>query len=87
MLSSVYPVHVSPSEVNLSSADAQVISCHRYLVVFHPFVEQLSSTHLDLFCRRLLSSESLTSISIAVSKGHMPKRYVNYRIAGKFGGH
>ena len=87
MLSSVYPVHISPSEVNLLDADVQVISCHHYLVIFHPFAEQLSSTHLDSFCHRLLSSESSTLISIAISTGHMTNRYVNYRIAGKFGGH
>ena len=32
-------VHESASEVNRSGGDAQVVSCHRYLVVFHPFVE------------------------------------------------
>ena len=36
-----------------------------YLVVFHPFVEQLTVfIHLDSFWRRLLSSESSTSISM-----------------------
>ena len=45
MLSSVSPVHVSRSEVNCSVADAQVVSCYRYLVVFHPFVEQLTAFH------------------------------------------
>ena len=32
-------VHESASKVNRSGGDAQVIYCHRYLVVFHPFVE------------------------------------------------
>ncbi len=32
-------VHGLASEVNRSGYDAQVVSCHRYLVVFHPFVE------------------------------------------------
>ena len=54
-------VHESASEVNRSGRDAQVVSCHRYLV-FHPFVEQLINrlpyVHLDSFWRRLLSSES-----------------------------
>ena len=36
-----YPVHGSANEVHSSGADAQVVSCHRYLV-FHPFVEQLT---------------------------------------------
>ena len=39
------PLHGSASEVNNSSADAQVVSCHRYLVVFNPFVEQLTVFH------------------------------------------
>ena len=34
-------VHESASEVNPSGDDAQVVSCHRYLVL-HPFVEQLT---------------------------------------------
>ena len=48
MLFSAYPVHGSASEVNSSGGDVQVISCHRYLVVFHPFVqilEQLTIFH------------------------------------------
>ena len=40
-----HPSHGSASEVNCSSADAQVVSCHRFLVVFHPFVEQLAVFH------------------------------------------
>ena len=38
-------VHESAREVNLSGGDAQVVSCHHYLVVFHPFVEQLTVFH------------------------------------------
>ena len=38
-------VHESASEVNRSGDDTQVVSCHRYLVVFHPFVEQLTVFH------------------------------------------
>ena len=50
-------VHDSSSEVNRSSGDAQVVSHHRYLVVFHPFVEQLTVFHTsELVLRRLLSS-------------------------------
>ena len=33
-------VHESASEVSRSGGDAQVVSHHRYLVVFRPFVEQ-----------------------------------------------
>ena len=41
-------VRESASEVNHSGGDMQVISFHRYLVVFHPFesfVEQLTVFH------------------------------------------
>ena len=38
-------VHESASEVNYSGGDVQIVSCHRYLVVFHPFVEQLTVFH------------------------------------------
>ena len=38
-------IHKSASEVNLSGGDAQVVSCHHYLVIFHPFVEQLTVFH------------------------------------------
>ena len=30
------------AKVNRSGGDAQVVSCHHYLVVFHPFVKQLT---------------------------------------------
>ena len=43
MLASTYPVQGSASEVNHSGADAQVVSCHRYLVISHLFVEKLAS--------------------------------------------
>ena len=44
VLSSAYPLHCLASEVNRSGADAQVVSsCHHYLVIFHPFVEQLAN--------------------------------------------
>ena len=43
VLASAYSVHGSASEVNRSGADAQIISCHCHLVVFHPIVEQLAS--------------------------------------------
>ena len=48
MLSSAYPVQGSASEVNCSNTDAQVVSCHRYLVVFHLyFVEQLTVFYIS----------------------------------------
>ena len=40
------PVHGSASKVNHSGADAQVISCHGYLV-YHPFVEQLTVFYIS----------------------------------------
>ena len=43
-----YPIYRLASEVNCSGADEQVFSCHCYLVVFHPFVEQLASRLLDV---------------------------------------
>ena len=47
MLSSAYPIHGSASEVNHSDADTQVVSCHCYLVVFHPFAEQLTVFYIS----------------------------------------
>ena len=38
-------IHDSTSKVNRLGGDVQVISCHHYLVVFHPFVEQLTFFH------------------------------------------
>ena len=49
-------VHESASEVNRSCGDTQVVSCHRYLVVFHPFVEQLTVFHTS---RLVLASSSI----------------------------
>ena len=34
-----YSIHGSLNELNHSDADAQVVTCHHYLAVFHPFVE------------------------------------------------
>ena len=38
-------IHGSASEVYCLRGDVQVVSCHRYLVIFHPFVEQLTVFH------------------------------------------
>ena len=62
VLSSAYPVHGSVSKANRSGADAQVVSCHRYLVVFHSFIEQLTVFHISGLVRA--SSSMLL---------HMPK--------------
>ena len=64
MLSSAYPVHGSVSKVNCSGADAQVVSCHGYLVVFHPFVEQLTIFHISELVQAtffILESSTLTA--------------------------
>ena len=76
VLSSAYPVHGSASKVNCSGADAQVVSCHRYLVVFHPFVGQ--SKHLDSFWCRLLSttSTSITMVSWAACAKAVRKTHI-----------
>ena len=73
---SVYPVHGSASEVNCSSADAQVVSCHRYLVVSHPFVEQLTVFHTSGLV--LLSSSTFWVLDQPHHKLHVWKRYGNY---------
>ena len=66
-LSFTSPVHGSASEVNRSDADAQVVSCHRYLVVFRIFAEQLTVFYIsELVRRRLLSSQSSTSSTLAM---------------------
>ena len=81
VLFSAYPVHGSASEVNHSSVDAQVVSCHRYLVVFHPFVEQLANLRLSYMWTRsavVFYLSSHRSTSIWHHKQHVPKRYVNY---------
>ena len=52
-------VHESVSEVNRSVGDAQVVSCHRYLVVLHPFVEQLTVFHTSGL---VLASSSIIQI-------------------------
>ena len=48
ILSSTYPVQGSASEANRSDADAQVVSCHCYLVIFHLLPEQLANCFLYL---------------------------------------
>ena len=42
-----YAVNGLASEVNRSGADAQVVSCHCYPVVFHHFVEQLTVFYMS----------------------------------------
>ena len=81
VLSSAYPVHGSASEVNRSGGDAQVVSCHRYLVVFHPFVEQLTVFHTSGLV--LASSSILRVLVHAIARWHPERhvpmqRYVNY---------
>ena len=74
------PLHGSASEANSSSADAQVVLCHRYLVVFHPFIEQLTVFHTSGLV--LASSSILRVLDLDLPlrwhrEQHMPNRYVN----------
>ena len=74
-------VRKSVSEVNRSGGDTLVVSCHRYLVVFHPFdsfVEQLTILHtaeLILASSIFRVGLSLTSILHAIARWH-PGRHV-----------
>ena len=68
-------VHESTSKVNRSSGDAQVVSCHRYLVVFHLFVEQLTVFHTSGL---VLSSSFFRVLDLdlyAIARWH-PERHV-----------
>ena len=69
-------VHESASEVNHSGGDAQVVSCHRYLVVFHPFVEQLHVTVFHTTGLVLVSSSIFRVLNLhAIVQWH-PERHV-----------
>lgn len=50
------PIHGSASGVNHSGADAQVVICHRYLVIFHLFVDQLPISYISGLVSSLPSS-------------------------------
>ena len=81
MLSSAYPVHGSASEVNRSGADAQVVSCQHYLVVFLISVEQLTvscTSGLVLTSSSILPVFHLDLHPRWHHVRHMAKRYVNY---------
>ena len=80
VLSSAYPIYGSASEVNRSGADVHVISCHRYLVVFHPFVEQLTIFHISGLILALTSVLQVLDFHHMRlhHERHMPKMYVNY---------
>ena len=70
MLCCPLPIPFTGQWANCSGADAQVVSCH---CILSSFILLLSSLvhrlpYLDLLWRRLLSSESLTSIVIACAK-------------------
>ena len=71
-------VHESASEVNCSGGDAQVISHHRYLVVFRPFVEQLIVFHTSGLVLALSSifrvlELNLHAIARCHPEWHVPK--------------
>ena len=65
----------SASEVNHSSGDAQVTSCHRYLVVFHLFVEQLTVFHTSGLVLALSSMFRFFDLDLhAIARWH-PERH------------
>ena len=68
-------VHESASEVNRSGGDAQVVSYHLYLVVFHPFVEQLTVFNTSGLVRALFGVLDLDLHAIARwhPEQHVPK--------------
>ena len=70
-------VHGSASEVIRSGGDMQVISCPRYLVIFHPSVEQLTVFHTSGLI--LVSSSILRVLNLdlhaTVARWH-PERHV-----------
>ena len=57
---------ISILQVNHLVTDAQVVSCHRYPVVFHPFVEQLA-THIFYIINYSVQLHNLTQLYCAVS--------------------
>ena len=76
MLSTAYLVHGSASQVNCSDDDAQVISCHCYLVIFHVFVEQLTSFSslpiavLDLHCDGIVATDNFAATTYPFRTSH-----------------
>ena len=73
-------VHESASEVNRSRGDTQVFFCHRYLVVFYLFVEQLTVFHtsgLVLTSSSIFRVLNLMPLRDGILSGRA-KRYVNY---------
>ena len=81
VLVSAYPVHGSARKVNRLGADAQVVSIHNYLVVFHSFGEQLTVLHTSGLV--LVSSSILRVLNPilhhdgVMDERHVLKRYVN----------
>ena len=65
------------TEVNRLGADAQLVSSHHYLVIFYPFVEQLTVFHTSGLVAIVFYPPSPRPPSPS-GKWHMPKRYVNY---------
>ena len=60
--------HRSASEVNRSGADAQVIPCHSYPVIFHPIIDQLTVFYISGLI--LLSSKSSVAILMSPRAAH-----------------
>ena len=69
-------IHESASEVNRSGGDTPVVSCHRYLVVFHPFVEQLTVFHTSGLVLASSSIFPVLDLNLhAITRWH-PERHV-----------
>ena len=77
---SAYPIHGSASKVNRLGADAQVISCHGYLV-YHLFVKQIIVFYVSglvLALSSILRILNLDATSRWHHEHHVSNRYVNY---------
>ena len=70
MLASTYPVQGSANEVNHSGANIQVVSCHRYLVISHLFVEELASRLLYISTIVYLAQSEDAHYSCTISRLH-----------------
>ena len=69
-------VHESASEVNRLGGDVQVISCHRYLVVSHPFAEQLTVFHTSGLVLALSSILRVLDLDLHAIALRHPERHV-----------
>ena len=73
VLPSAYLVHGSASKVNRSGADAQVVSCHCYTVIFHPIVVHLTVFYIS---RLILWPATIFYLLSHASHSLMPSQLV-----------